>query len=308
MRIRYQLVVLFILPSGSFAQNQQVQDAVNQKLAAIKYVRSLQTDTGGFLASTPAPNVRMVPTLGATNAAVKALSYLTGKPAKEAVPHADKAAAFVMSCFDPQTGGFGSTPGGKADVALTSIGVMAAAELGVPKEKYRKAMDYLKEHAKTFEEVRIAAAAVEAWGVKDCPFDLKPWAEIADEFGAKPAIDSKDGGAWLTGSLTAFRLRLGLGLVPGADPRRLMDEGQLPDGGWRKPGEKASDMASTYRVMRAYMLLRQPPRDVAKLRGYIAKCRNADGGYGVKPGEPSSVSGVYYASIVTKWLDEMGKK
>src|SRR5690242_12886821 len=112
MRSPFALALLLLAPAGSFAQNQQIQDAVNQKLAAIKYVRSLQTDTGGFLASTPAPNVRMVPTLGATNAAVKALSYLTGKPAKEAVPHADKAAAFVMSCFDPQTGGFGATPSG----------------------------------------------------------------------------------------------------------------------------------------------------------------------------------------------------
>ena len=71
-------------------------------------------------------------------------------------------AAFVLTCFDPKTGGF-AEPGGKPDVPTTSIGVMAAAELGIPKEKYAKSMDYLKENAKTFEEVRIGAAAVEAW-------------------------------------------------------------------------------------------------------------------------------------------------
>ena len=102
------------------------------------------------------------------------------------MPNKDKHAAFVLKCYDPKTGGFADTPGGKPDVASTSIGVMAAAELGIPHEKYAKAMDYLKENAKTFEEVRIGAAAVEAWGVKDCPFDLKEWQAVAvKEVGTK---------------------------------------------------------------------------------------------------------------------------
>ena len=37
-----------------------------------------------------------------------------------------------------------------------------AVELGVPKEKYAKAMDYLKANAKTFEEMRIAAERLPA--------------------------------------------------------------------------------------------------------------------------------------------------
>ena len=40
----------------------------------------------------------------------------------------------------------------------------------------------------------------------------------------------------------------------------------------------------------------------SKLKGFIAKCRNDDGGYGVTPGSPSTVSGTYYAAIVTYWL------
>ncbi|MND06625.1 hypothetical protein D3C83_281040 [compost metagenome] len=59
--------------------------------------------------------------------------------------------------------------------------------------------------------------------------------------------------------------------------------------------------------MRAYMLMKERPKNRAGMRAFIGKCRNADGGYGVKPGDPSSVSGVYYAAIVTKWLDEMEK-
>ena len=86
----------------------------------------------------------------------------------------------MLSCYDPKTGAF-AEPGGKPDVAITSIGVMAAVELGIPKEKYAKAMDYLKANAKTFEEVRIGAAAVEAWGVKDCPFELEPWFQVGSD-------------------------------------------------------------------------------------------------------------------------------
>jgi hypothetical protein len=43
------------------------------------------------------------------------------------------------------------------------------------------------------------------------------------------------------------------------------------------------------------------------MRDFVASCRNKDGGYGVKPGDPSTMSGAYYAAIVSKWLDEMEK-
>ena len=55
--------------------------------------------------------------------------------------------------------------------------------------------------------------------------------------------------------------------------------------------------------MRAFWMMKERP-DVAKLRDFIATCRNGDGGYGVAPGQPSSVSGTYFAAIVTHWLDE----
>ena len=172
-------------------------------------------------------------------------------------------------------------------------------------------MDFIQQNAKTWEEVRLGAAAVEAWGVKDCPFDLKPWQETINK-----GVDAKlppigEGGARTIGSLAAFTYRLGLQKDGDSSPAqiaRLLDSGQLPDGGWRRGAATGSDMETTYRVMRAYHLLKEKPKDVAKLREFVAKCRNTDGGYGVKPGDKSSVSGVYYAAIVTKWLDEMEKK
>jgi hypothetical protein len=59
-------------------------------------------------------------------------------------------------------------------------------------------------------------------------------------------------------------------------------------------------------VMRAFYMLKEKP-DLARLRGFVEHCRNADGGYGVTPGTPSSVTGTYYASIIQHWSDELEK-
>jgi hypothetical protein len=59
--------------------------------------------------------------------------------------------------------------------------------------------------------------------------------------------------------------------------------------------------------MRAFMLMKERPKKRPEMRQFLASCRNADGGYGVTPGAPSSMSGVYYVAIITKWLDEMEK-
>jgi hypothetical protein len=59
-------------------------------------------------------------------------------------------------------------------------------------------------------------------------------------------------------------------------------------------------------VMRALFMLKQRP-DLEKLTTFIANCRNADGGYGISPGQPSAGPPTYYASIVLHWVDEMTK-
>lgn len=81
--------------------------------------------------------------------------------------------------------------------------------------------------------------------------------------------------------------------------------GQREDGGWGKKGEKVSDIETTYRVMRTLMLYKKQPYDAKKLREFLNAHRNKDGGYATKPGDPSSMSGVYYCVIVSKWLDDM---
>jgi prenyltransferase beta subunit len=292
--------VLFAAP----AARAQTADVVERVETSLWVLKLQDKASGGFK---PDPDGK--PGLRATSAAVRTLKY--NDFAIKGGAMGERVAAFVMSCYNPASGGFADAPGGKPDVNMTSVGVMAAVELGVQKEKFRKAMDYLKEHAKTWEEVRLAAAAVEAWGVKDCPFEVKPWAE-AGQKGIDPKLPPiGDGGARQIGSVTAFTIRLGLQKDTDSAPdqiARLLDRGQLPDGGWKKQGETGSDLETTYRVMRAYHLLKAAPKDATKLREFLGKCRNPDGGYGVKPGEKSSAGATYYASTVRHWLDGMEKK
>jgi prenyltransferase beta subunit len=313
--MRFAFPLLLLLPTVSFAQTKEMVDAIERKRErqrTAKWVLEQEAPAGGFLNAPQDPKVDAAPraSLRATNGAVRALKYL-GFPLLKG--EKEKHAKFVLSCYDPKTGAF-AEPGGKPDVTITSIGVMAAAELDIPHEKYARAMDYLKENAKSFEEVRIGAAAVEAWGVKACPFKLDDWFKIATKHIDDANLDgsapqSRDGGARELGSFIALVLRLDL-LPPDkvGIPGTTMKDGQRNDGGWGKKGAKSSDIETTYRVMRALMLMKMKPKDVAKLRAYLASHHNKDGGYGVKPGDQSSMSGVYFASIVTMWLDEMEKK
>ena len=290
--MRLSFALLLLLPSAAVAQ------VTDDARAATKWVLDREVASGGFALSEKDTK----PGLRATNGATRALRYLGAE-----VPSKAKHAAFVLSCYDPATGAF-AEPGGKADVTITAVGVLAAAELGVPHDKFPKAMAYLKANAKTFEDVRIGAAAVEAWGVKECPFKLDDWFEIAYDFGSQPAGKPEDGGARAAGSVTAFVLRLGEKLPEGHDVLSMLKPGQRPDGGWGKKGEAASDIETTYRVMRALYLLKAKPTDVAKLRDFVGKHRTADGGYGVKPGEASSMSGAYYAAILGVWAKDSEKK
>ncbi len=304
MRTLFAVLAVCVFPAFVNAQ-----PTADQKKDTIEWILKLQDATGGFYLAPQPPDIDAMPRpmLRATNGAVRSLKYLGAE-----IPNKDKHAAFVLKCFDAKTGGF-AEPGGKPDVTITSIGVMAAVELKIPKEKFAKAMDYLKDNAKTFEEVRIGAAAVEAWGVKDCPFKLEPWFDIAKDseenknFPILRPFDKDD--ARDIGSVTAFVVRLEF------FPAKAMKEAlpdlkssQRDDGAWGKKGEKTSDIETTYRVMRALMLMKEKPKDIKKLRAFVDSHRNKDGGYATKPGEKSSMSGVYYCVIVSKWLDEVDAK
>lgn len=86
---------------------------------------------------------------------------------------------------------------------------------------------------------------------------------------------------------------------------RALKGAQRPDGGFLG-AEAVPNLPAAYRITRALMILKEKP-DVEKLRGFIARCRNADGGYAHHPGEPSNPWTTYMAAIVHNWLDELEK-
>src|SRR5689334_1335891 len=97
-RLCYAVLSIIFLSSVAHAQS------AKEKQATIRFLRDLQTPSGGFLAGPENPKIKRptVPSLRATNAALRALKYFGGQP------HDLKAAGrFVESCFDKSSGGFG---------------------------------------------------------------------------------------------------------------------------------------------------------------------------------------------------------
>jgi hypothetical protein len=266
--------------------------AVKQSIA---YVQKLQTDGGGFL-SQAAPNKSGVPTLRATSAAVRALHYLGGE-----IKDKDACIKFVASCYDPESGGFCDVPKGKPGVFETAVGLMAVAELKMPLEKYEGgASKYLADNAKTFEEIRIAAAGFEA--IKKKSPKEQAWSAEANGILIRAWTPNTRDAA----SAIVTVLRLNGKLIAQEGYIKVLQRSQRQNGGWGKADDDiASDLESSYRVMRCFVMLKARPDNVEGVRSFVAKCRNADGGYGVAPGQLSSIGGTYFASIITHWLKEM---
>ncbi len=263
----------------------------------IDYLHRLQTESGGFLPQADKGGAKSgEPTLRATSAAVRAVKYFGGKLKKK-----DAAAKFVASCHDAKSGGFANMPGGKADVFATAVGLMAVAELGMPMDKYKDdAVKFLSEQAVSFDDIRIAVAGLEAIKAKAPKADA--WLELIQK------MQNKDGtfgngkaAARDTGGAVVAILRLGGEVKNKEAVLKILKEGQHPSGAWSKD-DAAPELESSYRVMRAFHMLKALPDDVEAVRTYIEKCRNADGGYSVAPNQESSVSGCYYAAIIRHWI------
>lgn len=292
---RHALACLAVFLTFGFSQAQTPE----QKQATVAYVQSLQTAEGGFLPAQPKPGEKpLAPGLRASSSALRALKYFGGAPKNK-----DACAKFIESCFDKDSGGFADQPGGKPDVATTAIGLMAVVEVKGPVERYVEPVSkYLGEKAKTFDEIRIAAAAFEA--VNKRPKEASQWLDLVAKMRNADGTYGKDGGnARDTGSAIVVVLRLGAEIANKPAVLKFLKAGQQADGGFAKPDARASDLETSYRITRGFHMLKEKP-DVAKMRSFIATCRNADGGYGVAPGQPSSVSGTYYAGIILNWLSE----
>lgn len=286
------LLALLLLPAFAFAQT------ADEKKATVKFIDSLRDpETGAWAVSPPKEGEKLKPSLRAVNGAVNALKFFGGE-----LTDKEKVTKFVLSCFDEKTGAF-AEPGDKPTVAMTSVGVLAATALGIEKAKYKKAMDYLKTNAKTFEDYRIGAAAIEAYGVKESGLDMKEF--FIDVAEAALMSNTRESYS-LRGLASSAALEMRLGRMPDAEGKRVLLaalwKGQMTEGGWGKPDSKASDAETTYRVMRALMLLKEKPKDPEAVAKFVASCRRPDGGYGVDKDAPSSMSGVYYAAKISEWL------
>ncbi len=261
-----------------------------EKKATEAFILSLRdASNGGYrVDANAAPNLR------ATTGAVRSLGHLAAS-----IPDKITTSMYVGSHFDSKTGAF-QEKGGKPDVTITSIGYMASGTLKITLPLGGK--DYLHDNAKTFEEVRIGAAGLEALEFK--PKWLDEWIKIADaQLNNDGTAGKGDGQARDTASVAAMKLRLGYPVANKSKVIAAILNGQRSDGGWGKAGANASDLESTYRVIRALHLLKQKPKDVKKLNAFLGTCRNTDGGYSVEPRKPSTMSGVYYATAISQWLD-----
>lgn len=251
-------------------------------------IQSWQNPDGGFGSSKGAKSA-----LGPTSSAIRMLKNVGGS-----IPDVAGCRSYVKSCFDPASGGFAPEPGGKPGVGITASGLMAVGELGTATdEMVSGAIAYFGKEAKQFEEVRIAVAGLEA--VKKPSPDFARWAEQVN-------ADRKPDGTWgeggsrarQTGSCAAALLRMGATLDKKAAVAAALKEGQRPDGGWSRDGT-ASDLETTYRVMRALFMMKESP-DLDALKSYLAKHRRDDGSYASAPGKADG-GGTYFATTVNRW-------
>jgi pimeloyl-ACP methyl ester carboxylesterase/prenyltransferase beta subunit len=253
------------------------------------YAAAHQNKDGGFAA-----NVGQASSLGATNSGLKVLLHVGGS-----VPDVLGCVRYVKSCRDSD-GGFAPTPGAKPDVITTAVGLMAASELKIADAAMiASAAAYLGKNAKSFEEVRMSIAGLEA--VHGTSPDFPRWHDQIEKmrnpdgtFGEGP------GRAYATGGAAAAILRMGLKLDSRDAVIAAIKAGQRPEGGWSKDAGPP-DLGSTYRVMRALYMLREKP-DADRLLGFIARCRQSDGSYASAPGGPGDMGGTYTATIVIRWL------
>ncbi len=255
------------------------------------YVANFQNPDGGFAAK-----VGGASSLGSTSTAVRTLGYAGGS-----IRDVAACIAYVKSCHDPATGGFAPTPGGKVDVGTTASGLMALAALKLDPKPYADgAVAYFGREAKEFEQIRIAVAGLEA--IKATSPEFPRWIELVEAGrNAEGTFGSGPGLYRATGSAAAALLRMGVApdKVRKDAVVAALRAGQKPDGGWSR-GDGPSELEPTYRIMRALFMLQSKP-DLARLRGFLAKHRQSDGGYAPTPGGSADLGGTYSCSIMGHW-------
>ena len=116
MRNPLAVIALLLVPTIAPAQDLRAID----RAETILYLLKLHDrESGGFR-----PDPKGKPGLRATSAAVRALKYNDAE-LKPGAPIREKAAAFVMSCYDTKTGGYCTSYWRSRNVEETFRGVLA---------------------------------------------------------------------------------------------------------------------------------------------------------------------------------------
>ena len=236
---------------------------------------------------------------GRRTPALRVLEYVGGS-----VPDVAGCIAFVKSC-KVQGGGFAQTPGGKPDVVTTAIGLMAAAELKIADQGDDRRRDRLSS-APTPRRSRRSGCRSPGLEAVEASLARLPALGRADREPAPARRHvrrrARPGRSPPAGAAAAI---LRMGTEPG-EARRGHRRDQGRPAARRRPGRRTtgpSDLASTYRVMRAFYMLKEKP-DVERLRRASSRrCRQADGGYADHARrQPASLGATYYAAIILRWL------
>jgi prenyltransferase beta subunit len=273
-------------------------DPVSQNQAAIAFLRAWQAPSGGFVTVLPPKGAEPRPSLRTTRTAIKTFRLLGGQ-----LPNRDAVIRYLRACHDPTSGGFCDRPGTKPDAISTAVGLMILCELKLPVEPYLEAgLKFMNGKTEDFEEIRMVAPALEQLGRRVPRVDA--WLATIDRArNADGSYGRAPGLARTTALYVMAQLRLGGEPESSAAVLKILREGQREDGGFGGDRPGGSDLEACYRVVRAITRLGAMPDRPEKSRTFIAACRNADGGFGVRPGQPSSLHGTYYATIVRHWLD-----
>ena len=294
--LAYLAVLLFATSADRLANNPAFAQSPAELTETGRFVASFQNPDGGFASKRGGPS-----SLGSTSSAVRTLKYVGGS-----IPDVPKCVAYLKSCRDETSGGFAPTPGADPDVRTTAVGLMAFAELKILADTITEAaVRYLAENAKTFEEIRIAVAGLEAAGAKAPVFD--DWsAKVRSDRNADGTWGEGRGAAYATGGAAVALLRMGVDLDKTDAILRAMRGGQQPDGGWSRDGGE-STLEASYRIVRGFFMMKAKP-DLAQLRAFVARCRRPDGGYATTPDGSdgsSDLGGTYYAAILLRWARQL---
>lgn len=278
-----------------------------ERRETLAWLAARRHDSGGYAADAAHGSPATLP---ATSAAVRAIRLFGGRIEGVAATE-----TFIKSCVTPD--GLAPRPAMPADVRTTAVGIMAYLELrpqtqlnvGQINLLLGGAVEALYARSRTFDDIRIAAAALEALGDRsaDHAAQRRGWITQVEALRRPMGWFGKTGDeARETASAVVTLLRLGGRVDKPGDVVQLLRQQQHKTGGWGTTPTAAPDLESTYRVVRCFVMLDGRP-DTAALAQFVRACRNADGGYGLQPGQRSNVSATYFAGSVLAWLENWGQ-